>query len=315
MFKSKEMTPTEKKAWLEERRTGICGTDVAAILGLDPYKTPVMVWQDKHGLLPELPQNEAMRQGIDFEEYIAQRFVEETGKEVTTFGHNVGNPKYPWALCNPDRWVVHENAGLECKFTSALNYSKFKNGEYPTRYYTQCVHSIAVLEADYWYLAVLVACKEFKRFTIEREQKEIDTLMDFEKEFYEKHLKNKNMPAPDGKELTTKALTAMFLDTETSSIKDFPELLVECERFRNLELEIKELERLREKIKQNIILQIKDTEKASVGTDFTIYFKTRESNLFNKNKLLEKYPEIYKDEELWETKRSRPFLFKSSTTG
>ena len=35
--------------WLEERRKGIGGSDVAAIMGLSPWKTAYQVYQDKRG--------------------------------------------------------------------------------------------------------------------------------------------------------------------------------------------------------------------------------------------------------------------------
>lgn len=36
--------------WLEFRKTGIGGSDAAAILGLSPFKTNVEVWEEKVGL-------------------------------------------------------------------------------------------------------------------------------------------------------------------------------------------------------------------------------------------------------------------------
>lgn len=44
------MTNEQRTAWLESRRTGIGGSDVAAVLGLNPWKTPLDVWNDKLGI-------------------------------------------------------------------------------------------------------------------------------------------------------------------------------------------------------------------------------------------------------------------------
>ena len=49
-----------KEAWLSERRKHITGTDVAAILGLSRFKTPLRVWLEKKGEI-EPDENEAMR--------------------------------------------------------------------------------------------------------------------------------------------------------------------------------------------------------------------------------------------------------------
>ena len=152
-----------REEWLWHRRGSLGGSDAAAILGLSQWITPYTVWADKTGRLPEQPDNEAMRQGRDFEDYVAQRFTEVTGKKVRRNNAILKNTDYPFAHANIDRSIVGENAGLECKTTSVMNLRKFKNGEYPDTYYCQCVHYMAVTGADRWYLAVLVFGQDFYR--------------------------------------------------------------------------------------------------------------------------------------------------------
>jgi len=38
-----------KEEWLEERKNGIGGSDAATILGLNPYKTNIDLWEEKTG--------------------------------------------------------------------------------------------------------------------------------------------------------------------------------------------------------------------------------------------------------------------------
>ena len=64
------------------RHDTIGGSDAAAIVGLSRYGSQYSVFMDKTGRLPDKPDNEAMRQGRDLEEYVSQRFEEETGKKV-----------------------------------------------------------------------------------------------------------------------------------------------------------------------------------------------------------------------------------------
>lgn len=61
---------------------GITGTDAGAICGLNPYVSAFQVYQDKITDNIEETDNEAMRQGRDLEDYVAQRFTEETGLRV-----------------------------------------------------------------------------------------------------------------------------------------------------------------------------------------------------------------------------------------
>ena len=68
--------------WLEERRKSLGGSDVGAILGLNRWRSPYSVWADKRGLLPDEPDNEAMRTGRDLEPYVLERMTENNGKDI-----------------------------------------------------------------------------------------------------------------------------------------------------------------------------------------------------------------------------------------
>ena len=41
------MSELTREEWLARRRSGIGGSDVAAVLGLSPWKSPRQVWLDK----------------------------------------------------------------------------------------------------------------------------------------------------------------------------------------------------------------------------------------------------------------------------
>lgn len=145
-----------REEWLSERRKGLGGSDAAAILGMNPYRSPLAVYMDKIGIAPEILDNEAIRQGRDLEQYVAERFCEDTGRKVRRCNRILQHPEYPWMLANIDRDVVGEDAGLECKTTSPYNKTPFDQGDVPAPYYWQCQHYMAVTGAKSWYLAVLV---------------------------------------------------------------------------------------------------------------------------------------------------------------
>ena len=215
MIKSLERISTSglsRNEWLEHRRTSIGGSDAAAIIGLNDYSSPYTVWADKTGRLPERPDNEAMRQGRDLEEYVAQRWCEATGKKVRRANAIFRNPKYPFAHANLDRLVVGEDAGLECKTTSKLDLRCFQNGEFPASYYVQCVHYMAVTGAKRWHLGVLVLNKGFYTYTVERDEAEINVLMEQEALFW-RYVTDNNPPPADGLEPTTDAMQAIYADS------------------------------------------------------------------------------------------------------
>lgn len=197
--------------WLETRRTGIGGSDAGAIMGVSPYKGPYSVWADKLGLLPETPDTEAMRQGRDFEDYVARRFAEATGKKIRREYNMLRSLEHHCMLADIDRRIVGERAGLECKTSKDIRLGRYKNGEFPIEYYAQCLHYLAVTGWDRWYLAVLVYGTDLLTFTIERSEAEEDiaALISAEEAFWKRYVKKRKAPQPDGLESTGKALLAV----------------------------------------------------------------------------------------------------------
>lgn len=170
----------QRKDWLQNRKMGIGGSDAGAICGLNPYVSPMQVYFDKTSEVIEDKDNESMRQGRDLEDYVAKRFMEETGKKVRKSNIMYVNQAHPYMFANVDRLVVGEDAGLECKTASAYSADKWKDGNVPEHYYIQCCHYMAVTNAKAWYLAVVILGKEFKFVKIERDEQMIQNLIQIE---------------------------------------------------------------------------------------------------------------------------------------
>ena len=148
--------------WLALRKTGIGGSDAGAICGLNPYSSAIHVYKDKTSEEIMEEDNESMRQGRDLEEYVARRFMEETGLKVRRSNMMYRNKEHPFMIADIDRLVVGEDAGLECKTASAYHADKWKDGAISDHYLIQCYHYMAVTGKKAWYIAVVILGKEFK---------------------------------------------------------------------------------------------------------------------------------------------------------
>lgn len=270
----------DRARWLDARRHGVGGSDAAAIVGLNEWSTPWTVWADKRGLTPDKPDTEQMRIGRDLEDYVAKRFSEASGYKVQRSHYMWSNDKYPWALANIDRRLVGTHAGLECKTTSAWNVKHYKGGSFPDRFYCQCVHYMAVLDAPKWYLAVLVLGEGLHIYQMTRtkyeeiptwcegsvfvDQQEIDTLMDAEKAFWEDHVLTGIPPAVDGEKATSAAVAAVAGNGE---VDDEIQIFCEVAILNHIEIgkQIKLLEKEQEKWKQEILLNLAGNRKGTCG--------------------------------------------------
>lgn len=203
--------------WKELRSHYIGGSDAAAVVGLNAFSSPYALWAEKTGKAPGFSGNLATEVGTYLEEFVAQKFAAETGKKVRKSNQSFFNSDYPWAIANIDREIIGEDAGLEIKTTSELNMKKFRGGEYPANYYCQCVHYMAMTGKQRWYLAVLIGNRDFRWFTIERDEAEIAALMAAEADFWEL-VKNNTPPVADGSQATTAAIKTIYAESNEDTV-------------------------------------------------------------------------------------------------
>ena len=293
--------------WLAERRKGIGGSDAAAVVVMSPWATPYTVYMDKLGLLPEQEENEAMRQGRDLEEYVAQRFTEATGKKVQRCNYMIRNPDYPFALADIDRRIVGENAILECKTTSTLDLKQFRGVEFPEKYYPQCVHYLAVTGAEKCYLAVLVFGKGFYTFELLRDEAEIAALMTAEAVFWQM-VENQTPPDMTGLKADGEAVEAIWADSTGETV----ELYGMEELFRQVAAADEAL-KLAQKTKDRAINQIKARMQSAQNgscTGWRCSWKTQERRTLNMDALREDFPDI-PFENYMKVSKSRPFKWSA----
>ena len=242
----KEIEYSSKEEWLALRRKlGIGGSDSASVIGLNPYKGAYTLWAEKTGKIPEFEGNLTTEVGSFLEEFVAQLFTRETGKKVRRKNRILVNDDYPFAFADVDRMVVGEKALLEIKTTNSFPVmKKIKNKEYPEQWYCQMTHYLAVSGLEKAYLAVLVGCRDFKIFEIERDEAEISALMCEEEKFWNM-VQTNTPPLADGLESTSKTITALYPESNTNNVNLYS-FQNEIARYMELSEQIKALEAAKE---------------------------------------------------------------------
>ena len=309
MFENCTMLPTvnmPRDQWLAERRKGLGGSDAAAVVGMSQWATPYTVYMDKLGLLPEKEDTEAMRQGRDLEDYVARRFAEATGKRVRRCNYMIRNSRYPFALADFDRVIIGQDAGLECKVTADLRLRNFSGNEFPSRYYAQCVHYLAVTGASKWFLAVLVLGSGFHVFELHRDEAEISALMNAEEQLW-RRIEARDPPDMTGADAEGTALDSGF----PSSADQEVELFGLDDLFRELEMADKALQSAQQ-VKNRLINVIKShmrqADRAVCG-DYRVTWRQQTRKVLDMDALREAHPEVQFDEYMKVT-TSRPFRWR-----
>ena len=281
-----------REAWLRLRKTGIGGSDAGAICGLNPYSSPMKVYQEK--TTEEVPEtdNESMRQGRDLEDYVARRFMEATGLKVRRSHQMYRSEEHPFMLANVDRLIVGQEAGLECKTASVYNADKWKNGQIPPHYLVQCLHYMAVTGKRTWYIAVVILGNDFQYHKIDWNEEVIQKLVAVEQVFWMQHVLPGIMPEPDGSKISDKVLAKYYHTADKGSeirLVGFDEKL---RRREELIGQIDTLKQEKTQIEQEIKLYLKNNERA-FSDQYRISWKNVDKPILDEKRIREEEPWIY----------------------
>lgn len=280
-----------KVEWLKYRKQGLTGTDAGAITGMNPYVSAFQIYQDKISDQIEERDNESMRQGRDLEEYVARRFMEETGKKVRHANAIFQSEENPFMLADFDRLVIGEKAGLECKTVNAYSADKWKDGEIPLHYQMQVQHYLAVSGFDRWYIAALIFGKEFIVHEIVRDEDIIRNLIVIEKRFWEQNVLARVAPEPDGSDGYSDMLGKMYSANKDKAIQLLG-MQEELKRRDEIEELLEKLNKEKSIIEQSIKVQMKDAVYAESGNYYISWMPSTQQRVDTK-RLKEEQPEVY----------------------
>lgn len=304
-----EMTHQE---WLEDRRQGIGGSDVATVLGLNKYKSPYQLWLEKTGQVNVASaQSEAAYWGNTLEEVVAEEFSKRTGKKVRRRNQVFEHSEYPFLRANIDRDVVGENAILECKTANQFLANEWDDDEIPIQYICQVQHYMNVLNLDYVYIAVLIGGQKFVWKKMDRDQELIDMITDRLVEFWTENVEKGIEPAIDGSKATSDFLTQRYLDTEGNQTElngKFDENIEDLVRLKSNRKILDEHITLLE----NDLKQALGKAEATIGItpNNIVSWKKTQSKRIDKKKLTEKYPDIAADDEIYSTSVTKRLTIK-----
>ena len=146
-----------EQEWLAYRRRGIGGSDVAAILGISPFRTARDLYDDKLNIASAADDAGnwvALEMGHLLEPLVARIFAKKTGLEVFQIKKMFQHPQYPFMLADVDYFVRLPNGKIVILEIKTTNYNArehwWKDDEecVPVYYETQGRHYMAVMDMD-----------------------------------------------------------------------------------------------------------------------------------------------------------------------
>jgi putative phage-type endonuclease len=230
--------PAGRQQWLEERRKGIGGSDVAALLGLSPWKSPLDVYLDKIGEAPPDKETKRQRRGQAIEPLILRKFEERMGVQVARFREPLVSERHPFMRANLDGRMPNEGGQIveaKCAW-SPDGWGDDGSNEVPAYYQTQACHYFEVTGAEVCFFPVLFGMDgldweqidvpaeddggenlvwvpkiaddaDFRIFTVERDEKFVADVVEAERAFWHEHVLARVPPAPTNREDALKLWT------------------------------------------------------------------------------------------------------------
>jgi putative phage-type endonuclease len=190
-----------REEWLAGRRKGIGGSDVAPILGMSKWASPLDIYLDKRGELEAEDENEAMHWGSVLEPVIRDEYATRTGHLVEYNVEQRAHPKHAFALANLDGLVIRGRSAkpervLEVKTSRiADGWGEEGTDEVPEAYALQVQHYMWVTGLPVTDIAVLIGGNDFRIYTVEADRELHDMLLDVERDFWQRVLDG-NPPEP-----------------------------------------------------------------------------------------------------------------------
>lgn len=292
LVKLSDLSHTE---WLEWRRGGIGGSDVAAILGASPYKGAYAVYLEKIGEKPADEGSEATEWGNRLEPYVAEAFADKSGCLVAKPQYIYTCDAYPWLRANLDYWVINgdqevtkgrvlddkieievrPDSFLECK-TAAHHMGRYWQDGPPLHYVIQCQTYLLVTGFDYCHIACLIGGQEFVYHRIEADPDFQERIVSATREFW-RRVETREAPSPDGLKATTEAIEQRFPLAARPTVDISEAGPSALERYRAAQIVIKEAEAIKDTAANELRVLLGDSEAGMVDGDVLVEWREYKS--------------------------------------
>lgn len=294
MVPTKDMTREE---WLRYRRCGIGGSDASVIMGENPWRSVLQLWEEKTGDGAVTDNgNEYTYWGNVMEPIIRKEFMNRTGLKVRQKHAIIFHSVFPFLFADVDGIVTDEN-GERCIF-EAKTASQYKEKDWetgvPKEYYLQVQHYLEVCGMDKAYISVLIGGNTFKIYTVLRNQEVIEELLCKEKVFWEEHVLAGIPPMADDSKATAEYLDSRYSDTVADSIQ-LPENMKEIlQAYDAVDIQLKRLEKEKTGLSNQIKAAMEGHERGELD-GMTVQWKKIERESLDSKRLKKEKPELFQE--------------------
>ncbi len=290
-----------RQAWLDRRRSGIGGSDIAGILGMSPWATPMSVWLDKTQGSTDTG-TDATSYGHEAESVVQRLFEARTGLTVVDPQREVVDAARPWRRCTLDGLVVEWGGDRMAPHSDTLDaalgiyeaktttgFASWADDGIPDHYRVQLEWNMGVCGLGAGWLAVWhMRPSRDGWFRTELEVLEVrpepgvwELLQAEADRFWHDHVQAGRAPAGDGSSRTSRALQDMWTDPvpDAVALDDHPAVVEALDRLPQLRADANAAAQRLDAAEQTVKAAMGDHQAATV--DGQLVATWRPSALFD----------------------------------
>lgn len=280
------------------RRERLSATDLGAIVGVNPYRSPADVQAEKLYDVAPVPENESMALGTMFERPIVEWVAGELGVNVRYPMPTTIHPVYDFLCATGDAQVVDKPRGIEAK-TDGIRGGRLVgewgaqgSADVPEMYAVQVQVQMAVMGWDVVHLGAVIVGRGCVMFTLERDPEMIDGLVDIAARWRERHIVRREPCVDDGGKIIYPSLDTL------KRIRRVPESTCEVprelfDRWVAAREAAKAAETAADEAKQALVASLRDCDGGTVGGELAVTFNEQSRGGVDRDRLALLYPEAF----------------------
>jgi putative phage-type endonuclease len=281
----------EREKWLEDRRKGLGGSDVAPIMGLSPWKTAYDTWKDKMGMSElDHPDTKAQAYGKMMEGTLRNWYCETTGREVVV-PEMATSPDHPFMLATLDG-LTGDRRILEIKTSrSGKDWGEPGSNVVPVYYNLQVQHYMLVYAIPVADIVVSIAGSMPEIYEVPADVELQKRIVSAEEEFWEL-VQEGRPPEP----VTFEDALARYGGGSVAGITVANDAVVEaCDwlrTYKKIKAELETEEKKKKAVVMNYLGDL-DTVTTTLGVTLATWKASRPSEVFDKELFAEDHPDLY----------------------
>jgi len=292
-----------------DRSTYLGGSDVAPILGISPWRTPLDVYLDK--IQPRKEETDpgrlkVLNRGKRMEPYVIDLLAEETGLEIIRRGERYLDPDLDFIAAEIDAEAA-TGENIEIKTVSpfkAREWGEEQSDEILLHYAAQAMHGMMVTSREVCVFGVLIGGDDFRVYRIERDDVTIDAIRQKEIEFWSR-IQARQAPEPS----TVSDVFRLFGTKDSGlAVEASESLQADVIALKSLKDDAKRLGAQIDLREERIKLHMADASILTMNGKPVLTWKEQASKRFDQSAFKADQPELY--EKFIKTVTSRVFRLK-----